>query len=315
MVYPHRVVSSSHEAPYLSALMNPESDIHVPSKASGKDYTRHYEVGMITRNKKERSMEVISRNLPVAGVDGRHSHKLQKLGEVEGSFWHVRVELLGWKERLDTLFKIVDDGLGLITGLDFVSKEYNEVTIEKKRGLDGLKDSKANNRVGPDRGPLKRPVFRKDQISGGLQSKSSLRREMFQPKPAAAPMAGPSSKSGSTATGEPSGHIPATNFNKVNVVKGLLTIATPSKEHAIQAAVPMKVLSTQNRLTVEGDSPRSNTMVGLSQALLELIPILQRVSFVPLLGLNPQWLWWKSMQTEGWDRNWRLTWGHYGVEF
>lgn len=53
-------------------------------------------------------------------------------------------------------------------GLDFVSKQYNEVAVEKKGGLHGPKDSKANNGVGLDRGPLKRPVFRKDQFSGGL---------------------------------------------------------------------------------------------------------------------------------------------------
>lgn len=40
---------------------------------------------MSARNKKESSKDVRSRKSPVVGVDGWHSQKLKKIGEVEGS--------------------------------------------------------------------------------------------------------------------------------------------------------------------------------------------------------------------------------------
>lgn len=37
--------------------------------------------------------------------------------------WHLRAEILGWKEKIDSLLKKVDRGLSLIMGLgqDFVA--------------------------------------------------------------------------------------------------------------------------------------------------------------------------------------------------
>lgn len=93
---------------------------------------------------------------------------MQKLGEVEESLWHVQAELRGCKERLDLLMKIADDGLGLISGLGFVSKDNNEVFVEKKGELDGPTVSKNNKGDGPDSGLLKRLVVRKDQNNSGL---------------------------------------------------------------------------------------------------------------------------------------------------
>lgn len=72
-VNPLRGASSSHDTPYLSALMVPVNDILSSSKASGKVHSRHNEVVMTAIYKQERPMDMINRKLPVAGVDGWHS--------------------------------------------------------------------------------------------------------------------------------------------------------------------------------------------------------------------------------------------------
>lgn len=57
----------------------------------------------------------------------------------------------------------------------------------------------------------------------------------------------------------------AVSFDTINMAKGLSHIVTPSKEHATQVAAPTKALTTQKRLTVEGNPPGSNMTVGSSQ--------------------------------------------------
>lgn len=105
---------------------------------------------MTARNKEEGLKEVSSTKPPMVGVNCW-----------EGSLWHVRAELLGWKVKMDSLLKIVvDDGLGLILGLGFVYKDLIEVFAKKgEGGMDGSKGSNSNIGNEPDRGPLKKPVF------------------------------------------------------------------------------------------------------------------------------------------------------------
>lgn len=158
LVTSHREVSYSHEASYLSALMETVKDNRGPSKLHGKDNFRKDVIVSTVRNKKVGSKEVIWRNLPDDGDDSWHLVTLQKLREVERSFWHVWVELLGWKDRLDSMLKIVDEGLGLIMGLGHVSNGNKEATEELKGGRFGPKAFKVNKGVGLDRGPFKRLV-------------------------------------------------------------------------------------------------------------------------------------------------------------
>lgn len=66
---------------------------------------------------------------------------------------------MGWKEKLDSLLKIVDDGLGLISGLGFVSNDSAEILVEKKGGKDGSKALFSCMQNGPVRGPMMRPVL------------------------------------------------------------------------------------------------------------------------------------------------------------
>lgn len=90
------------------------------------------------------------------GMDGWPSVALQKFREVEGSLWHVRVELIGWKERLCSLLKKVDGGLGLLMGLGptLVDNEEVKAMMESRSGLKSFNVNKAN---GLAKGLVNRP--------------------------------------------------------------------------------------------------------------------------------------------------------------
>lgn len=156
----HNGASSSHKASFKSAMLGPVNDIPGSSKASRKIPSKHSKAESTARYKQVRPMGLKNRMLLIAGADGWHSQKLQKLGEVEGSLWHVQAELQGWKERLDSLMKIVDDGLGLISGLGFISRDMQRASVVQKGGWTGPTSSKPNKEDGPDRGPPMRSAIR-----------------------------------------------------------------------------------------------------------------------------------------------------------
>lgn len=132
-------VSSSHEAPYLSTLMEPTKDNPGPSNKHGKDNIRKDLAVLILRNKKDGSKEVNRRNFSDDEVAGWHPTMLKKVEEVERSLWHIRAKLLGWKHRLDSMLKTIDEGLGLIMGLGHVSKRKIETIARVKGGCLGLR--------------------------------------------------------------------------------------------------------------------------------------------------------------------------------
>lgn len=58
---------------------------------------------------------------------------MQKFGEVETSLWHAWAEILEWYTKLDSLMKVVDNGLGLLLGLN-----ANSSGVQNKETLSGL---------------------------------------------------------------------------------------------------------------------------------------------------------------------------------
>lgn len=55
---------------------------------------------------------------------------MRSLGEVEGSLWHLRAEIFGWKDVIESLIHKVDTSISQITGLGQIlqgsSKGLNE---------------------------------------------------------------------------------------------------------------------------------------------------------------------------------------------
>lgn len=80
---------------------------------------------------------------------------LQRLGEAEGSPWHIRAEIIGWKEKFNSLLKKVGGGLGLLMRLSQVLV----VSKENKKALGVLfRPMVAKKGVGLDRGLVTRSV-------------------------------------------------------------------------------------------------------------------------------------------------------------
>lgn len=75
---------------------------------------------------------------------GWPSELLQKVGEVEGTLWHVWAELIGWNERLESSLKKVDEGLGVFMGLGLsvVDKVEGKRMVELRGGPKFLKNNK-----------------------------------------------------------------------------------------------------------------------------------------------------------------------------
>lgn len=69
------------------------------------------DVGKVGSNDESR------RNHRDGGVGNWSSEVQQRLGEAEEWLWHLRAEIIGWKEKIDSLIKKVDGRLSLIMGL------------------------------------------------------------------------------------------------------------------------------------------------------------------------------------------------------
>lgn len=67
---------------------------------------------------------------------------LEKIGEVEWSLWHLRSELIGWKEKIYFMLNMVDGGLDLMMclGQKMGALELNE--NNQRRSLGRVKKAK-----------------------------------------------------------------------------------------------------------------------------------------------------------------------------
>lgn len=115
----YKGVTSPREALYQLALMKPVYGNSGFCQKNGNGNTSKDELVSAVRNRKD-GMNVISRrNHLDGGVDGWLSVALQRKEKSKG-LWHVRAKFIGWKERLDSLLKEVDGGLGQ----DFVALKW-----------------------------------------------------------------------------------------------------------------------------------------------------------------------------------------------
>lgn len=83
--------------------------------------------------------------------------KLEKLKGLCGMYGQ---ELIGWKERLESSLKKVDEGLGVFMGLGLyvVDKVEGKGMVELRSGPKCLKNNKVDGmKLGLDRGPVIRP--------------------------------------------------------------------------------------------------------------------------------------------------------------
>lgn len=113
----NRVDSKHGTVSYASTLLKLAPVI----ESYGYGNERKVELVSKERLRKEGPMTECHRNSYVGGATGWSFEVLHRLGEVEGSLWHIRSELFGWREKLDIMLEKVDGGLGLIMGLGHVS--------------------------------------------------------------------------------------------------------------------------------------------------------------------------------------------------
>lgn len=151
----HGGVNSSGEASYLLALLKPVSGDSVSLQKNGQGHHRKVNIVPERRLTKGASMVESRWNNNDSGVVGWSSEVLQSLGEAEGALWHIRSELISWKENCDSLLKKVDGGLGLLMGLGHVSVDPKVYKKELGR-QSGPKDE--GNKKGLVRGPVSRSV-------------------------------------------------------------------------------------------------------------------------------------------------------------
>lgn len=87
-------------------MLKPMAKLPGPLHKNVSDDQRLKEIVKEGRNTKVISCVKFKRN--GNGVDGWTSEALQRLGEVEGSLWQIRAELLGGKEKFELMLKRVD---------------------------------------------------------------------------------------------------------------------------------------------------------------------------------------------------------------
>lgn len=122
---------------------------------------------------------------------------MQRFREVEGSLWHVQAELIGWKQKVESLLKTVDGGLGLLMGLDHDLLGVKDVKEVKGK----LIGPTSNKGVGLGQGPaIKSEQWRMKSFNGQRHSKSPSGDEA-QPKASVVPTFGQSSQSRSSIVG------------------------------------------------------------------------------------------------------------------
>lgn len=199
---PHIGVSSSRPAPYLAALTDPVKANHGSSIIHRKNVNikdvegsreRILNVGMMKGTQDA-----------VLGDEGAvwNPKMLGKLGEVKGSFWHLRAELSGWKDRPESMLKKVDDGLGLVMGL---------MSSYAPKGGKVSKEGQMGSGSGLENGPSHKPTISHEKFPAtGVLHTSSPSKGFRRPKPIVATSSSSKPQSDSSAAGEPFGSFSVT---------------------------------------------------------------------------------------------------------